>query len=531
MDELQAKTPLRAHFNRLFQYLPELQDHKLPTTYYSSHILRSECAENFWMLPDLRALVEPPQVQTTNFREQFIQKQQEDPDRLLRFVFSVVQRYLRPGETRRRSWFINLAFASLQQETIRLRSAYPWISAYSETQSYFYLQLVHAALAQFMTTSKVEFAQKMSYPLFKETFRIMPTAWSAYYSPQLWDSLKARATFVPPDLKPLPDTIHPLNFTLEPKDSHGDPNAAFRNVGLIPELPSLETLHFHQAVLIEDAKPIPADLKPAQVTTHSHLLKYIHSHLILPALTAPSPSHTSHFHHHLGLLIASSPLSPSHIRTTLLLAHFYLHPPHSLNPDYTPPVPPHPLQSFHSHADPTTGTWIRYHNCPCHTGLPLPYTIGPDAVCYPEQYPYEHPPQIKHGCKCHAEEDVDQDKFAALCAAGHGWMERGEKERAGVVVRDRAKGEGWEGWVREEGGLVLCWDGLVGAGVVEGREEEFGGAWLDGAREENAVEEQEDGDLGEDDDKTLGGCGDGSEAGEGGEDDEEWEVVSQDTLC
>src|SRR5690349_7871902 len=110
---------LSLRFKHIFHYIPELTNEKLPAIYYSSDVLKSAYAEKYWVLPDLRALIEPPHYPDAKFRENLAAKQHEDPDRLLRFVFAVVQRYLRPGETRRRSWFINLGFAALQQQTIR----------------------------------------------------------------------------------------------------------------------------------------------------------------------------------------------------------------------------------------------------------------------------------------------------------------------------------------------------------------------------------------------------------------------------
>ncbi|KAK4034461.1 hypothetical protein C8A01DRAFT_39076 [Parachaetomium inaequale] len=489
-----------AHFKRIFHYLPELIDEKMATAYYSSDILKSEYAEKFWILPNLRDLVEPLRHPDLKFRGQFTKKEQEDPERLVRFAFSVVQRYLRPGETRRRACFINLAFGALQQQTTRLRSFHPWLSAHSETRCYFYIQLVHAALSQLITTGKIELVQVMSYPLFRETFGILPSAWTTYYSPQLWDSLKARANFVPPDLKPLPDCIHPPNYRLEP--FLPDPNEPFRKLGFIPELPSLEVLHFHQAVLLEDAKPLPPTLTPSEVTSHAHLLKYIHTHLILP-----SPDLTYHLTHHLALLTTTSPLPTAHIT-------YYLHVLHT-----------------------TTGEFIRHHNCPCHRALELPYEIGPDAVLYPKDPPYEHPSRLTHACRCHTGEALDLDGFAALCAEDLRKREEDVKRRRGEVFPGggwgRGKGDGkaveWGEWVRGEGGLVLCWDeawkggrgeelegvwGEVEGGAVEGREVEGG----EGDEGEGEDEYRTDTDM---DEKTLGGEK---------EEDEDWDVVSQATL-
>jgi hypothetical protein len=537
----------------VIHYIPELVNEQLPASFYSSDILKSEYAEKFWMLPDLRPLVEPVFNQESKFRDQFTKKQDEDPERLLRFSFAVVQRYLRPGETRRRSWFINLAFAALQRQTMRLRSTQRSVSPYSETQTYFYLQLVHTALSQFVKIGRSTTIQEMSYPLFRGAFGISPLAWKEYYTLQLWDSVKARASFVPPDRKPLPDTIDSETGPLDPDNVLLGGNQPFHRRGLIPELPSLEILHFHHAILLEDTKPLTSTPTPAEVTSHAHLLKYIHTHLILPPLPSPQPS----IHHHLTLLTASSPLPRPQISTALSLTLHHLSPAILSNPDYNPPLPP-PPPFIPAHRDPETGRHTRHHNCPCHFDLALPYAIGPDAVCYPADPPYEHPPQLTHACRCHAGEQLDHDAFAVECVRWWGRMERTRKRRLGEGGGWFGGGgkEGFEEWVRgvvtRDGlGLVLCWE--EGWRVVRGREEEVGVRRVEvvpGDRDGNVggedevgggavVEQEGEGGGGasagaEDtaDERTLAGTDVEEEGtGEGNETGDDWEVLSQDTLC
>jgi hypothetical protein len=508
------------NLKNLIHYIPELMNEQLPASFYSPDMLKSEYAEKFWMLPNLRPLVEPVFNQESKFRDQFTRKQREDPERLLRFSFAVVQRYLHPGETRRRSWFINLAFAALQRQTMRLRSIQRSVSPYSETQAYFYLQLVHAALSQAVTIGKNQTVRDMSYQLFRETFGISPSTWEAYYSPQLWDSVKARAGFVPPDLKALPDTIDPDMGPLDLDNALPGSNQPFHDRGLIPELPSLEILHFHHAILLEDTKPLTSTPTPAEVTSHAHLLKYIHTHLILPPLASPQAI----IHHHLTLLTAaSSPLPRAHISTTLTLTLHHLSPTIPPNPDSDPPFLP-------AHTDPQTDHHItRPHNgpcpCPCHGDPALPCAIGPDAVRDPGDPSDEHPPQLTHACRCHAGEALDHDAFGGGGGGGGGE-------------------EGFEEWVRglatRDGlGLVLCWE--EGWRVVSGREGEVGvkrlGVMLgdldggvggdDGVGGGAVVERKREGGGGESagaedaaDERTLAGTDDGGETGD------DWEVLS-----
>ncbi|KAK3898818.1 hypothetical protein C8A05DRAFT_18663, partial [Staphylotrichum tortipilum] len=476
----------------IFNHIPQLRDQKLPTAYFSLDILKSEYAERFWMLPDIRVLVEPRRERNDSFKQEFAKSVQEDPERLLRFVFAVVQRYLRPGETRRRSWFIHLAFAAFQTHTTRLRSKQPWISVYSETQAYFYLQLVHAALSQLRAAGRNEFVQEMSYPLFRKMFNIAPSAWVAYYTKQHWNSLQARAGFLPPDIKPLPDTIQPSAATQGPASSSADPNLPFRGLGLVPELPSLETLHFHQAILLEDAKAIKTTLKPTDVTTHAALLKYIHTHIIVPSLSAPPASIPPLIRQHLTLLSHASLLPTTHLTTVLTLTLHHLAT--RSNPDYFPPTPPRP--SYH---------------------LPVG-ALNPHGTRYRRVYP--------------GRDQID---------VGDGWV-KGEWEK-------RVKGE-WEGWVRGSWGLVVCWEGvgklevgwLKGLGdwqsegekAVEEEQEDNKATGGDGDKEKEGREQEttKESKEEEDDDKTLAGAEtEDGEAGGGGGDGDEWEVVSQHTLC
>ncbi|KAL2129003.1 hypothetical protein VTI74DRAFT_8372 [Chaetomium olivicolor] len=541
MGIYQGCYPYLSHFERVFHYLPELMNEKLPESYYSPDILRTEYAEKFWMLPDLRELFEPHRYRDSDFRRGFLKMPytpQEYPDRLLRFSLAVVQRYLRPGETRRRSWFINLAFAALQQQTMRLRTMQPSVSQYSETQAYFYLQMVHAALSQFLAAGKAQEVQEMSYPLFKETFLISPTAWKAHYTPLLWDSIKARGSFVPPDLMPLPDTINMPKYHPDPKELLADANERFRKAGLIPELPSVEVLHFHQAVLLEEAKSIKLSLNPSEVTTHAHLLRYIHMHIILPSRTLSPDAIFSLARQHLNQLITSCPLPRGQLAfyINLALHNLNLHP----NPDYFTHIPTIPFNP--SYTNHKTGTFVRFHNCPCHYEQPLPYSIGPSAVSYPLDAPYDHPPQIHHSCLCHKDVELDHDTFAALCSEGWRKLEDGEKQRKGMMASKWSKaGDEWEDWIRGEGGLVLCWEGAwrsVGKGVLgdllenskcvadgKGEETEGGeGQGGNGVGEKKLDEKGLDGDG--DDEKTLAG-GDGTDSSD---EDEQWEVLSQDTL-
>lgn len=463
----------------MLTHMPQLLIQDLPKSYFSSDILSSKHADEYWTLPNLHGLTELPTKFDPGLGRQITLQQQGDPDRVLRFAFVVVQRYLRGDSSRRRSWFVDQGFACLQQNTIRLRTLEPSLNipAFSTTHTYFFVQMVHLALSQLPIPStgskKTPLHQSITYPAFKALFNLTPTIWTKYYTRKTWYGIAARAAFVPPDLQPLPvgfDTLlSPFSIPL---------NTPFHAAGLLPEIPSLETLNFHVSILLSDAQSLPSPLLPSpllpsSVTSHAALLSYIHSYILLPS-TPSSP--------HLTLLTTHSPYTRPQASFWLSQSLRAAHPPSPKRPST---LPLHP-----SFADPVTGIWRRFHNCPCHASLEmttlLPGGIGPNPVDYPHAYPYEHPPQRTHRCRCHFGEELDHDAFARACAEGYEvreemyvllmlplplkcWMSsvtnvvdgNREKQMGGVVARTATLSKDpWENFVRFN--PVLAWEGLVG---------------------------------------------------------------------
>lgn len=476
----------------MLTHMPQLLIQDLPKSYFSTDILSSKQADEYWTLPNLHGLVELPTKSDPGLGRQITLQQQGDPERVLRFAFVVVQRYLRGDSSRRRSWFVDQGFACLQQNTIRLRTLEPSLNipAFSTTHTYFFVQMVHLALSQLpipsagskQTPLQIPLHQSITYPAFKALFHLTPTMWTKYYTHKTWYGIAARAAFVPPDLLPLPVGLDTL---LSPFSI--PPNAPFRSAGLLPEIPSLETLNFHVSILLSDAQSLHSPLLPSSVTTHAALLSYIHNHILLPN-APPTP--------HLTLLATHSPY-------TRPQASFWLT--RSLRAARSTHLPSNPLRNPYSclplhpsFADPATNLWRRFHNCPCHASLEmtalLPGGIGPNPVDYPHAYPYEHPPQRTHRCRCHLGEELDHDAFARACAEGYEAREdmyvvslllvfpvaaRGmsvtnvvvdgnrEKQIGGVVARSATLAKDpWENFVRFN--PVLAWEGLSGVYFSEG---------------------------------------------------------------
>lgn len=98
---------------------------------------------------------------------------------------------------------------------MRERTVSAAIAPYSETQAYFWIQIVHAAIA---TANDSQIAnpeaskwsgsvESLTLPAFKALFGLTGNEWREYYSAKLWDSLPARMQFQPPDKKPLPNVV------------------------------------------------------------------------------------------------------------------------------------------------------------------------------------------------------------------------------------------------------------------------------------------------------------------------------------
>lgn len=210
-----------------------------------------------WRLPELQAL--PYFTQTMPTKPHHVRRpSQEEPYRVMRFAFVVVQKYM--SSDIRRGWLIKQALASLQTTTMRLRARNPSIPPYSETQAYFWIQIIHAALASVYSansTSKIPLPvtiDRLSFESFRILFDMQRTIWRSYYSVKTWDSMEARIAFVTPDVKPLPNVI---NHSVQ-----GDIGEAFNRqldntkLGMAAELPSMEDLALRAALVVETARTI-----------------------------------------------------------------------------------------------------------------------------------------------------------------------------------------------------------------------------------------------------------------------------------
>jgi hypothetical protein len=273
-------------FQDVLLHSPLLMHSGLWKEYYSKDLLFSPEAKEYWRLPDLQALPDSYQISPTKATNHARRNSQEEPYRVMRFAFSVVQKHM--SSNVRRGGMVKQALASLQSTTMQLRAKNPAIPPYSETQAYFWIQLIHAALVSESLRPPTKASNnelslhvplsQLSFPSFRALFDIEPTTWRFYYQRNTWESIEARMEFVNPDLKPLPNVIHipsldNISRALNQQMDSIKPDMA-------AELPSMEDLAFRAAIVLEDSKAIPLP-PPAEISSHAQLLLYLYSNLVV----------------------------------------------------------------------------------------------------------------------------------------------------------------------------------------------------------------------------------------------------------
>jgi ubiquitin carboxyl-terminal hydrolase L3 len=214
IDKGLGQFPAWVDFQDVLLQTPSLRNTKLWSLYYTKGLLFSPQARESWTAPDLQQFptLKPSPAQA----EPGIQIKEENDDRLLRFAFAIVQHIQASGL--RRGAVVKDALTSLETTTIRLRTVDSSIPPYSETQAYFWIQVVHAALQSLASdveplnnlsekSYRMIPVSQLSFSNFMLLFDITPETWKDYYSSKIWESVAARMEFVPPDRKPLPNII------------------------------------------------------------------------------------------------------------------------------------------------------------------------------------------------------------------------------------------------------------------------------------------------------------------------------------
>ncbi|KAG5665374.1 hypothetical protein KAF25_009499 [Fusarium avenaceum] len=281
--EYQAKEnlsefPSRNEYADIVFSAPCLMNSGLWRSYYSKDLLFTPKARENWHLPDLQPL---PSIAKPKTSEKPKQHQvTSDIDRLPRFAFSVVQKTL--SSNLRRGGVVKQALEALQSSTMRLHASDSSVPPYSETQAYFWIQIIHAYIRSLEAepSSKNNFKGQpttLTFEAFKSLFGITGDEWQQYYSKSKWESIPARMSFVIPDKKALP------NIFGMPSQARMDLartqmiNAINHRSTVSADLPLQEDLDFLAAILIDEAKLIPES--ELNVVSHASLLRFLFKRL------------------------------------------------------------------------------------------------------------------------------------------------------------------------------------------------------------------------------------------------------------
>jgi hypothetical protein len=292
-DKRLEKWPQPEQFNDVLLCSPYLMHGGLWKDYYTQSLMMSLEAKQYWRLPDLQAL--PDFAKRTQTQNRHVRRtSQEEPCRLMRFAFAVVQKYL--SSNVRRGWLVKQSLAALQTTTMQLRAQNPGMPPYSETRAYFWIQVVHAALASVTNgTNKTVLTKvpldRLSFASFRVLFDMDPSLWRDYYTPGLWDSIESRMSFVSPDLKPLPNVIS------VPSVQHVvlalDKQIDSARIGMAAEIPSMEELAMCSSVLLDEVTSLSkTDRSSPKIVSHAHLLAYLFDRLVVKQEDDATPAAT-----------------------------------------------------------------------------------------------------------------------------------------------------------------------------------------------------------------------------------------------
>ncbi|CAF3640720.1 unnamed protein product [Fusarium graminearum] len=262
-----GKFPGQEEYADILFSAPHLMNSGLWRAYYTKDSLFTPQAKENWHLPDIQPL--PTISQVTSRPPQKISG--NDADRLPRFAFSVVQKTI--SSQLRRGGIVKQAFEALQSSTMRLRATDSSIPPYSETQAYFWIQIIHAYLGSL----QVQVSGSLTFEAFKSLFDVTGDEWRQYYSQSVWESIPARMSFVNPDKKALPNVFGMPSQARMDMARTQMVNAISHRFAEPLDMPPREDLDFLAAVLIDEAKLMPES--ELNVASHASLLRCLFNRL------------------------------------------------------------------------------------------------------------------------------------------------------------------------------------------------------------------------------------------------------------
>lgn len=277
--------PSREDFDRVLVHTPDLIDSGLWKGYYSKDLMFTPNARANWVLPDLAPL--PSITQPVEQESPSEQTPKSDKDHLIRFALTIIQ--TTSGTKLRRGAVIKQALSALQTSIMQKRASMPTVAPYSETQAYFWIQFVHAALASLPSSSRNGLStvagwhgsmNTLTLTAFKALFDISGDEWRDYYSQSLWDSMKARIGFVNPDKKPLPGLISiPPQANTNNVKLHMVSKTGL-GIATTPRMPPPESLAVLVAAVCDAAALSDCDSIDGLVKTHAELIVFLYETLV-----------------------------------------------------------------------------------------------------------------------------------------------------------------------------------------------------------------------------------------------------------
>lgn len=226
-DVNEGALPVQDDFRSVLLHTPSLLDIKLWMRYYSKDTLFGPDARGKFVMPDLEPFpqVTKPLLNALADGKDDLEAEQDSapqeeslfigPDRVLQWAFALIQNVL--CNNLRRGKALKEGLEALQVDTIKLRARYPTVAKsggvppYSETQAYFWAQIVHIRLQSWMDSATAQASgaklDSLTYDQFKRNCGVSGMEWKDYYSSRLWDSVEARLEFCNPDKKALPDLL------------------------------------------------------------------------------------------------------------------------------------------------------------------------------------------------------------------------------------------------------------------------------------------------------------------------------------
>ncbi|KAK6506288.1 ubiquitinyl hydrolase 1 [Arthrobotrys conoides] len=204
-EEPAKKSALSGWPERFFFMLeqnPDLMNGRLWQDYYSKNYLFSPKAKDNLVTPDVQHLPSidsgKPTTQVSGYNTKRLEEDY-NARRIKRWAYATLQTV--KATNARRGLIVKKALSELQQDTIRQRAKSPTLEPYSETQAYFWIQIVHAGMEGILKKSPTLDFARVSYDtieiLYPDAFG-QDDLWKQYYAEADWKGLAARVNFIPP---------------------------------------------------------------------------------------------------------------------------------------------------------------------------------------------------------------------------------------------------------------------------------------------------------------------------------------------